>query len=47
MGDLNSDVGHMNNPWNQKVSDFLDSSGLVDLLGHFRQGLQFWHKQTW
>ena len=47
MGDLNEDIGYLQNPWNQLVEDFLASFGLVDLLDHFRQRLCFFHMQTW
>ena len=35
MGDMNTDVGHMGNPWEQQVADF------------FRKHLRFRLKQTW
>ena len=47
MGDLNADIGRLQNLWNQQVAYFLSSFGLFDLLGHFRQQLRFCYMQTW
>ena len=47
MGYLNTDIGWTQNPWNQQVADFLDLVGLIDLLAHFRQRLQFRNRQMW
>ena len=47
MGDLNTNVSYMMNPWNQQVADFLAYFRMVDLLGHFRQCLRFQSDKTW
>ena len=44
--DLNADIGHMQNPWNQNLAYFLAFFGLVDLLAHFGKWLRFRHKFT-
>ena len=40
MGGLNADVGRMGKPQSQNLAYFLEYSGLVYLLGHFRQWLR-------
>ena len=47
MRDLNADVVQITNPRNQKVADFLELFGLVELLVHFKQKMRFQYKKTW
>ena len=47
MGDLNTDVSYMVNPWNQQVAEFLAYFRMVYLLGHFMQRLRFQSEKTW
>ena len=47
MGDLNAGLGLPENLCNQQVAYFLVYVGLVDLLVHLRQCMQFSHMKTW
>ena len=47
IGDLNVDIGCLQNQRSQQAAYVLASFGLVDLLSHFRQRLRFRHMKTW
>ena len=47
LGDLNTDIGRLRNPWGQQVKDYLASLGMVDLLDNFRQRLRYRNLNKW
>ena len=47
LGDLNTDICQVQNPWSQQVADLLTEFGRVDLLCHFRQFWWFWDLKMW
>ena len=47
LGDINPNIGQIQNSLSQQVADLLMDFGLMDLLRHFCQCLRFRHLKTW
>ena len=47
LGDINTDIGCLMNPWDQQVKDYLASFGMVDLLDNFQQRLRYRNLNKW